>query len=210
MKLTGASMKERMLMAVLSVAALTLGACGGKTDSSTKEAASDQIYAAEVKGQQTSESPVNDIKQDKSENFLIGTCVIPEVAKYDRCTTEDLLSEGEVSAYFIFRESTISIHIALPNVNENGQDGTFREKIQINPATYEINGNEISVTSTSNNNNGPCAAEQVYKKVGDELFMRVGEMVGSCDAQIAVRERQDLVSGLDSGQYQKVRFTTNN
>jgi uncharacterized protein len=46
MTLTGASMKEQMLMAAVSIAALALSACSGKTESSTKEAADDQIYTA--------------------------------------------------------------------------------------------------------------------------------------------------------------------
>jgi uncharacterized protein len=39
-------MKERILLAAFGIAALALSACGGKTDSSTKEAADDQIYTA--------------------------------------------------------------------------------------------------------------------------------------------------------------------
>lgn len=156
------------------------------------------------------DTPANDAAESGGENFLIGTCVIPDGASYETCTTQDLLGAGEVSTYFIFRDKFVEVHIASVNNAEDEQDGIFTETVKKNPAVYRINGNEISVVHSVNSKDGPCLIELIYRKEGNELLSKNGATKGNCDRYNSIIEQQNLLDGLQAGQYRTLRFTINN
>jgi hypothetical protein len=200
-------MRRSLLLAAAACGALALSGCDSSPSQSAETATSEHEDTSEIRPDTPAESQETGRNQT---NFLLGKCIIPDTAEYDRCSTDDLLESGTASAYFIFRKNFMELHVAVPNNDENGSDGSSREIVKNNPVIYKIDNDQISVISKVDNRDGPCLVEEIYKQSGNIILSKHGQNRGNCELQNAIIKRQNLIAGVDGNEFKQVRYTTGN